>query len=127
MLWGESQISFCHASKASPAHSVAGRGLSQGWNSPTAESRGQQAYKGIALVEAALEATVLRVRPPRGRVEVRVVSPQAALRKATLAWGYLFWHTLICYVWMGDFICFCASAVRGALPVAGVEPLRGVP
>ena len=45
------------------------------------------ADKEIGLVEAALEATMLRVRPPRGRVEFGTVPPQAALRHGYACMG----------------------------------------
>ena len=49
--------------------------------------RGYVADKEIGLVEAALEATMLRVRPPRGRVEFGTVPPQAALRHGYACMG----------------------------------------
>ena len=45
------------------------------------------ADKEIGLVEVALEATMLRVRPPRGRVEFGTVPPQAALRHGYACMG----------------------------------------
>ena len=51
------------------------------------QGRGYVADKEIGLVEVALEATMLRVRPPRGRVEFGTVPPQAALRHGYACMG----------------------------------------
>ena len=48
------------------------------------------ADKEIGLVEVALEATVPQVRPLCGRVEVRTVPPQAALRHGSACMGVQF-------------------------------------